>query len=297
MSAKLRPGYKQTAVGAIPEEWEVRFLDQCAQIRSGVAKNSNVKVTNPLRVHYLRVANVQDGFLDLSDMSEIDIDRADLQRFSVLPGDVLMNEGGDRDKLGRGCIWSGELSPCIHQNHVFVIRCHVMISPNYLTSWTRSSAAKQYFINAGSQTTNLASINKTALGQLPIPLPPTRAEQEAIAEALGDVDAMLDSLTQLIAKKRDLKQAAMQQLLAGRHRLLGFSSDWERRALGAEVVQLESGVSVNSTEDETDAELGQSSILKTSCVENGVFVPSECKRIATKDLGRARLNPRRVHSD
>src|SRR5689334_22486164 len=135
----VRPGHKQTDVGVIPTDWEVVFLDQYAQVRSGIAKNANIKLIDPIRVHYLRVANVQDGFLDLSEMSEIDIERSDLRRFSVVAGDVLMNEGGDHDKLGRGCSWSGQYNPCVHQNHVFVVRCAPKLYPHYLTAWTRTA--------------------------------------------------------------------------------------------------------------------------------------------------------------
>jgi hypothetical protein len=95
-------GYKRTEVGVIPEDWEVKALCAVAEIRSGIAKNSNISVSDPVLVHYLRVANVQDGFLDLSEMNQIAVSHRDLQRFAVLPGDVLLNEGGDLiDKLGR----------------------------------------------------------------------------------------------------------------------------------------------------------------------------------------------------
>ena len=125
-----QPGYKQTEVGVIPKEWEVRPLVDIAEIRSGIAKNSNIAVSNPVLVHYLRVANVQDGFLDLSEMSKIRMNINDIKRYAVLPGDVLMNEGGDLDKLGRGSMWRGEFSPCVHQNHVFVVRCGSRLSPD-----------------------------------------------------------------------------------------------------------------------------------------------------------------------
>ena len=97
---ELRPGYKQTEVGVIPEDWEVSPLLNVSKIRTGIAKNSNLSVSNPVMVHYLRVANVQDGFLDLSEMSEIRVSRNDLKRYAVLPGDVLMNEGGGPRQVG-----------------------------------------------------------------------------------------------------------------------------------------------------------------------------------------------------
>jgi type I restriction enzyme, S subunit len=212
-SSQLSKGYKQTEVGSIPEDWNVRPLAYLAEIRSGIAKNSNTFVSNPVLVHYLRVANVQDGFLDLSEMSQLRLNRDDIKRYAVLPGDMLMNEGGDLDKLGRGTLWSGEFNPCVHQNHVFVVRCGSKIVPSYLNSWTSTTAARRYFMLAGRQTTNLASINKSALSQLPVALPPTIEEQEAIAHALSDIDALIESLDRLLTKKRQIKQGAMQELL------------------------------------------------------------------------------------
>ena len=218
-------------IDGIPNEWETKRLHQVAEIRSGVAKNSNIEVSDPILVHYLRVANVQDGYLDLSEMSKIEISRSNLTRFAVLPGDVLMNEGGDLDQLGRGALWQGQYSPCVHQNHVFVVRCGRSVTAEFLSHWTGSETAKSYFLVGGKQTTNLASINKTALGLLPVAVPPPD-EQRAIAGALSDVDALLGVLDRMLTKKRDLKQAAMQQLLTGQTRLPGFKAEWEEKTLG-----------------------------------------------------------------
>jgi len=218
----LTEGYKNTPIGTIPSDWTVRSLDELAEIRTGIAKNSGATVSNPVLVHYLRVANVQDGFLDLSEMSQLRVSREDVRHYAVLAGDMLMNEGGDLDKRGRGTLWNGEFDPCVHQNHVFVVRCRAALIPRYLNAWTGATPARRFFLLAGRQTTNLASINKTSLGRFPIPLPPTRTEQEAIAEALGDSDALIESLEQLLAKKRKLKQGAIQELLAGKKRLQEF---------------------------------------------------------------------------
>lgn len=125
---------------------------------------------------------------------------------------------------------------------------------------------------------------------VPIDVPPLR-EQRAIAKALSDVDALLDGLERLIAKKRDLKQAAIQQLLTGRNRLPGFRAEWKTSSLASVIGSLEAGVSVNSVEDK-DQDLSRDMlILKTSAVSNGRFLPWESKRIAPRDLGRARLHP------
>ncbi len=237
---EVRPGYKLTEVGEIPEDWGISYLEKIAAIQSGVAKNSNQVILDPLSVHYLRVANVQDGFLDLTDMSQIEISRQDLKRFSVLPGDVLMNEGGDLDQLGRGAIWNGAFTPCVHQNHVFVVRCKSPLLPEYLNFWTGTKPARKFFLLAGKQTTNLASISKSSLSELPIALPAI-TEQRTIATALSDMDALLGGLERLIAKRRDLKQAAMQQLLTGQRRLPGFNGKWRLKTLGDVVEKIVGG--------------------------------------------------------
>ena len=208
----VRQSPRAAAVGELPHDWTLVRLIEVAEVRGGVAKNANVAISDPIEVAYLRVANVQDGYLDLGDVSKIKINKADLKRYSLLPGDVLMNEGGDLDKLGRGALWQGEIETCVHQNHVFSVRCKPQLLGEYLNVWTGSAGARRFFLLAGKQTTNLASISKTSLGEMPVFLPRLE-EQRAIANALSDVDALIAGLEKLIAKKRDLKQAAMQQLL------------------------------------------------------------------------------------
>lgn len=213
-------------LGALPADWDVIELATRATIQSGIAKNANAALRDPVAVPYLRVANVQDGYLDLREVALIEIERSDLNRYAVLPGDVLMNEGGDLDKLGRGALWHGQIDPCVHQNHVFVVRCKAGLVPEYLNAWTSTAQARRYFMLAGRQTTNLASINKTSLGELTVAVPPTEGEQREIAKAISDTDALIDSLEQLLTKKRQIKQGAMQELLTGKRRLPGFQGKW-----------------------------------------------------------------------
>jgi type I restriction enzyme, S subunit len=199
-------------------ELAVTTLRQVAMIRSGITKNSGTKIQNPVKVNYLSVANVQDGFFDLSEISKIEIPRHEVAKYSVLAGDVLMNEGGDLDKLGRGAVWQGLDEPCVHQNHVFVVRPAPSLSSSYLNSWISSSIARDYFLIAGKQTTNLASISKSSLGDLPIHLP-SLEEQEAIADILDTIDSEIGRLEERHTKTIALKQGMMQQLLTGKIRL------------------------------------------------------------------------------
>lgn len=166
---------------AVPEGWCWATLDCLAEVKGGITKNEARRTTEPMRdVPYLRVANVQRGRLELSDVATIKATAAEVQDLRLRPGDILFNEGGDRDKLGRGWVWQGQIAECIHQNHVFRARLHSSdVIPEYV-SWYGNSSGQRYFFDQGKQTTNLASLNMTKLKRLPVPLPPA-AEQRRIA--------------------------------------------------------------------------------------------------------------------
>jgi type I restriction enzyme S subunit len=148
---------------------------------------------------YLRVANVQDGFLDLTEIKEIDVPPEDLARYELRPGDVLMTEGGDFDKLGRGYIWEGQIEGCLHQNHIFAVRPHPLdLDSHFLAYLMVSDHGKNYFTSTSQQTTNLATTNSTKLGDFPLPLPPVD-QQRRVCDWLRFKIAQIDVL---IAKKQ-----------------------------------------------------------------------------------------------
>lgn len=181
-------------LGEVPEHWEVKRLKFMATVQTGIAKGKDYAGQTTIEVPYLRVANVQDGHLDLEEMATLSIPQADLPRYLLQPGDVLMNEGGDYDKLGRGHIWSGEIVPCIHQNHVFAVRPRG-VSAQWLNAFTSSSAAQFYFMSRSKQSTNLASISSSNIMELSISVPPSE-EQEIILTYLGSEIARGETLTQ-----------------------------------------------------------------------------------------------------
>ena len=181
-----------SSVGDVPAHWVVAPLKRLAGVRTGVAKGKDNGTRETTLVPYLRVANVQDGYLDLQDVATIEIPRDDLQRYALQAGDVLMNEGGDFDKLGRGHIWHGEIEPCITQNHVFAVRPHG-VSSEWLNAVTGSSYAQFYFMTRSKQSTNLASISSTNLMELPVVLPPVD-EQRAILESVHGMTKGIDTL-------------------------------------------------------------------------------------------------------
>jgi type I restriction enzyme S subunit len=180
-------------LGEVPAHWEMSRLKFVANVQTGMAKGKDYGNQETIEVPYLRVANVQDGYLALENMATMEIPVADLSRYKLQPGDVLMNEGGDFDKLGRGHVWQGEIDPCIHQNHVFAVR-PTGVSPDWLNSYTGTIAAQFYFMTRSKQSTNLASISSTNIMELPLLIPPSE-ERVAIIEFIAQEKNRLDALT------------------------------------------------------------------------------------------------------
>ena len=171
-----------TDLPLLPEGWAWASLDMLGEIASGVAKGTKRAANIPTReVPYLRVANVQRGYLDLTQIKTIEATEADIFELRLQPGDVLFNEGGDLDKLGRGWVWRGEIPECIHQNHVFRMRPILSGVPSEFISHHGNSFGKEWFKNAGKQTTNLASINMAMLRKFPVPVPPESESKEILA--------------------------------------------------------------------------------------------------------------------
>jgi len=179
-------------LGEVPAHWDVSRLKFVAHVQTGVAKGKDNSGRQTVEVPYLRVANVQDGFLDLDEVSSIEIPLADLPRYRLQAGDVLMNEGGDFDKLGRGHVWDGSIDPCIHQNHVFAVR-PFGISASWLNAVTGSAPAQFYFMSRSKQSTNLASISSTNIMELPVVIPPAD-EQESILRSITTRSAAFNEL-------------------------------------------------------------------------------------------------------
>lgn len=165
-------------LGKVPEHWTVVRLRQIADVQTGIAKGKDVSDKDAISVPYLRVANVQAGRLELDEVDSISIERNQLDRYRLKAGDVLMNEGGDFDKLGRGAVWNGQIQDCIHQNHVFAVRPRE-IAGEWLAMSVASDYARFYFMTRSKQSTNLASISASNLMELPVLVPP-----ESVREAI-----------------------------------------------------------------------------------------------------------------
>lgn len=220
---------------AFPTEWQRVRLEDVAEVRTGLAKGKK-DVKNPVRRPYLRVANVQDGHLDLREIKHISVASAEVDRYSLAEGDILLTEGGDADKLGRGTMWRNEVPNCLHQNHIFVVRVQPdRLLPDYLVWLTNSPHGREYFRRCSKQSTNLASINTRQLKRYPLVLPDI-TEQRGVARVLRAADRSIDTVQGLLKARRKLKRGLLQQLLTGQRRFSEFRKPWVERRVG-EVLQ------------------------------------------------------------
>ena len=177
---------------ALPDGWAWATLEDLAEVVGGVTKDSKRQSDPALPgVPYLRVANVQRMRLDLTNVTTIRVPPEAVERYRLLPGDVLMTEGGDRDKLGRGWIWEGQIDTCIHQNHVFRARVTASSFDPKLLALYLNSVARPWLEANAKQSVNLASISISKIKQLPVPVPPN-LEQQRIAATLSTRLARLD---------------------------------------------------------------------------------------------------------
>jgi type I restriction enzyme S subunit len=211
-SGELTREWRETN-GIHLDQWSWKKLSDIAEIQGGVTKDSKKQSDVDEEIPYLRVANVQRGYLDLTEIKTIRIPSSKLEKLLLESGDVLFNEGGDLDKLGRGWIWENQITRCSFQNHVFRARLYDSTNNPKYVSWWGNTEGHEYFIRQGKQTTNLASINKTILSNLPINMPPTE-EQKEIVRRVESLFTLADTVEkQYLAAKQRLDRLT-QSLLA-----------------------------------------------------------------------------------
>lgn len=198
-------------------------LGHLADVRSGVTKGRKLPKEKTVEVPYLRVANVQDGFLDLSELKTIEVLPDDVEKYHLEDGDILMTEGGDPDKLGRGTVWRNQIDGCIHQNHVFRVRTNrERLAPEYLAALLRTQYAKHYFLGCAKRSSNLASVNSTQVKAFPVPLPPIIL-QEKFVSAVEQWVQVSHRLTSGLKDADGMFASMMEEAFTGR-----LTAEWER---------------------------------------------------------------------
>ncbi|EFD5008363.1 TPA: restriction endonuclease subunit S [Escherichia coli] len=166
----------------LPEGWEWCLFEDIIDIQSGITKGRNLSNRTLVKVPYLRVANVQRGYLDLTEIKQIEIPIEEKEKYQVVKGDLLITEGGDWDTVGRTTVWCHDWY-IANQNHVFKGRnIGQDVDPYWLETYMNSPFSRQYFANASKQTTNLASINKTQLRGCPVAIPPSSEAKKIMSK-------------------------------------------------------------------------------------------------------------------
>ena len=194
-----------------PMDWPTYQLADMADIVSGITKGRKTKEQDLIEVPYMAVSNVKDGYIDWTTIKTIWATQSEIDQYRLLPDDVLMTEGGDPDKLGRGAIIQNPLENCIHQNHIFRVRLNEnIILPVYFAEFLQHQKAKQYFLRCAKQTTGIASINMTQLKELPTLVPP-RALQKDFTNTVEQINKSKLTIQQSLDKLEVLKKALMQQ--------------------------------------------------------------------------------------
>lgn len=250
---KQRAGYKQTDAGVIPEDWEDSILSKLTtKVGRGITPTGGQRVYKSDGRPFIRSQNVGWGVLLLDDMAFIDDStHVTFQDTEIKKGDVLLNITGS---IGRCAVADERLEGGNVNENVCIIRPDTeTLVPQFLNAYLLSTSGQRQ-IDSYQAGGNLQSLNLSQVRSIQMPLP-SIPEQYAIATVLRDVDALLEGLDRLIAKKRDLKQAAMQQLLTGQTRLKGFNAEWQRIRLGDHVTFLSHGTN-------SRAELGSDGPVK-----------------------------------
>ncbi len=192
-------------------DWPVQLLEETADIVSGITKGRKTKEQNLIEVPYMAVSNVKDGYIDWTTVKTILATQAEVEQYRLLPEDILMTEGGDPDKLGRGAIIATPPENCIHQNHIFRVRLNkAILLPCYFEEFLKHQKAKQYFLSCAKQTTGIASINMSQLKGLPTLVPPLELQNQ-FAAFVEQTEKTKTTISRSLEKLETLKKALMQE--------------------------------------------------------------------------------------
>ena len=188
-------------IGKVPCDWQVTKLKYFATIRSGITLGKIYPAdTKLVEYPYLRVANVQGSYTDLSDVATIAVTEEEAEKYRLHDGELLMTEGGDRDKLGRGTVWHAEIDPCLHQNHVFALRTNENLLAEYVSYLSESLVGRDYFDVTANQSVHLASTNSTTILNFTIPYPKVDEQREIVQY----LDRRILEISEIISKKQGL---------------------------------------------------------------------------------------------
>lgn len=192
-------------------QWPEKTLENMADIVSGITKGRKTAEADLQEVPYMAVSNVKDGYIDWTTVKTILATRQEIEQYRLMPDDILMTEGGDPDKVGRGAIIKVPLKNSIHQNHIFRVRLDEQeILPSFFAEYLRHQKAKRYFLGCAKQATGIASINMRQLRALPTLVPPLSLQKQ-FAAFVERVDRQKQTIQQSLEKLELMKKALMQE--------------------------------------------------------------------------------------
>ncbi len=271
---ELRPGYKQTELGSIPAEWMVVSLGELATIKDGTHQTPKYVASG---IPFFSVEHVTSGnFRDTKFISEKE-HRFLTRTSKVEKGDILMTRIGSIGDC-RLIDWDVEASFYVS---LALLKIRAGFSAAYIAHYSKSAAFQREIELHSLQSAIPKKINLGPISDVKVVIPP-RTEQDSIAAALSDVDALLTGLDRLIAKKRDIKQAAIQQLLTGQTRLPGFQGEWKVAQLG-DVAHIKTG-SRNNEDKVPDGEYPF--FVRSEHVERINTYSHDCEAILVPGEGR-----------
>jgi len=190
----------------------IHSLASIAEISSGITKGRKVKSSALIKVPYICTANVQNGYIDWAETKYIDVTEDEISKYSLSSDDVLMIEGGDPDKVGRGCIAGTLPAQCIYQNHVFCVRLNKqIILPEFFATYILLPSVKEYFLRCAKQTSGIATINKRQLSELKVICPTLTAQKDGIA-FIQQADKSKLAIQQSLESLEKSRNAIMNQI-------------------------------------------------------------------------------------
>lgn len=192
-------------------------LSQISSVQSGITKGRKVQDGITLMpTPYMAVSNVKAGYLDLSEVKQIDASEAEVNRYQLQAGDILLTEGGDPDKLGRGTIWRNEIPGAIHQNHIFRVRINPDsgFTSEALMAILESTESKGYFLRSAKQTTGISSINKRQLSATPIPVL-GKVQVEELTNMWHKIDEVIELYHRKLSLLQELQKSLASRAFAG----------------------------------------------------------------------------------
>lgn len=236
-----RPGYKNTKVGWIPEEWKILSAGEVFDIQLGKMLSQKARQGNNPQP-YLANYNVQWGFLDLSEIQKMDFSDREMEKYQLRKGDLLVCEGGE---VGRCAVWKEQINPCFYQKAIHRARPRIEgIDEFFVMYYVHRTTASPRMVNYISQT-SISHFTREQFLKFPILLPPF-SEQKKIAKILSTWGAAIEQTRKLIDAKKRLKKALMQQLLTGKKRLRGFSKGWKSYRLKSLLKQVSRPISFDA---------------------------------------------------